>query len=98
MKYRRSASLVVLGGMAALAMGAEARGSAVPFSYTAQDRSVSASSSATGFARGGTSSAPVTHQQSESLQANGFGDFNGSAAVDSSIGPQSAGASASAVQ
>ena len=98
MKYRGSASSIVLVGMAALVMGAEARGSAVPISYTAQDRSVSASSSTTGFARGGTSSAPVSHQQSESQQANGFGEFNGNVAAASSIGPQSAGASAAAMQ
>jgi hypothetical protein len=97
-KQRRSASLIVLAGMAALAIGAEARGSAVPFSYSAQDRSVSANSSTTGFARGGTSSAPLTNRQSESQQANGYGDFSGNVAADSSIGPQSAGASASAMQ
>ncbi len=98
MSYRRNASLIVLVGLAVPAMGVEARGSAVPFSYTVQDRSVSASSSTTGFARGGTSSVPVTDPQSKSEQATGFGNFNGNVAVESSLGPQSAGASASAIQ
>jgi len=98
MSYRRSASLIVLAGLAVPAMGIEARGSAVPISYTAQDRSVSANSFVTGFARGGTSSVPVTDPQSKSQLANGFSDFNGNVAVESSIGPQSAGASASAIQ
>jgi hypothetical protein len=90
--------LIVLAGMAVLTIGVEARGSAVPISYTAQDRSVSASSSATGFPRGGTNPAPVTNQQSESQQASGDGDFSGNVAAQSSVGPQSAGASSSAVQ
>jgi hypothetical protein len=59
---------------------------------------VSASSSATGFPRGGTNATPVTDQQNHSQQANGFGDFSGSAAADSTIGPQSASATASASQ
>jgi hypothetical protein len=96
--HRGSASLIVLAGVAVLAIGVEARGSAVPISYTAQDRSVSASSSATGFPRGGTNPSPVTNQQSESQQASGDGDFSGNVAAQSSVGPQSAGASSSAVQ
>jgi hypothetical protein len=75
-----------------------ARGNAVAISYVTQTRSVSASSSATGVARGGTDTTPTTNNQSQSQQAGGFGDFNGGAMASSAIGPLSASASASASQ
>jgi len=90
--------LLALAGAAGLFAAATARGSQVSISYLTQDRSVSASSSATGFARGGTSSAPVTDVQNEAQHAANKGDFTGDATANSTIGPQGADASATAAQ
>jgi hypothetical protein len=90
--------LVCAGVVAGLWLAGVAEGSAVGISYVAQNRSVSASSSATGLIRGGTSDAPVTENQDQSQQANGFGGFAGSVSASTNLGPQSAQASASATQ
>ena len=98
MKKCSRLGFLALAGAAGLFAVATARGSQVPISYLVQDRSVSASSSATGFARGGTSSTPVTDVQNESQQAANMDDFAGDATANSTIGPQGASASAAAVQ
>jgi hypothetical protein len=81
-----------------LATAAAAKADLVGFDYLSQDRSVSANSSATGYARGGTSSAPVTDNQGETQTAGNMGDFTGTTAANSTLGPQGASAAASAVQ
>ena len=87
-------SSIALAVTSVLVMG-RAQGSVVLISYLNQNRSVSANSSATGVPRGGTSSMPITDQQSESQQASGLGVFTGMAAASSTIGLQSATSSAS---
>ncbi|MGD0387541.1 MAG: hypothetical protein ABSC42_01190 [Tepidisphaeraceae bacterium] len=86
------------GGLALAVAAGAAEGSAVPISYVVQSRSVSASASATGFTRGGTSLSPTTSQQSQSQEAGGFGNFAGDVGASSTLGPQSAQADAVAVQ
>ncbi|MGD0769805.1 MAG: hypothetical protein ABSB42_16600 [Tepidisphaeraceae bacterium] len=86
------------GGLALAVAAGAAEGSAVPISYVVQSRSVSASASATGFTRGGTSLSPTTSQQTLSQQSGGFGDFAGNVGASSTLGPQSAQATAAAVQ
>ena len=83
---------------AALWAGSSALASQAPISYVTQDRSVSATSSATGVARGGTGTAPITDNQNQSQQAGGFGTFGGAASVESNLGPDNAISSASATQ
>jgi hypothetical protein len=78
--------------------GSSALASQAPISYVTQDRSVSATSSATGVARGGTGAAPITDNQNQSQQAGGFGTFAGAASVESNLGPDNAIATASAMQ
>jgi len=53
---------------------------------------------ASGLTRGGTNTTPKTDTQSQSQQANGFGVFDGNASVTSTLGPDSALATASASQ
>jgi hypothetical protein len=89
----KSACVAVAAG---LWLAGVAEGSQI--SYVVQNRSVSASSSASGFARGGTEGTPVTDKDSHSQQASGFGAFGGTASASSDLGPQSASASASASQ
>lgn len=89
---------VCVGVVAGLWLAGVAEGSAVGISYVAQDRSVSASSIATGLTQGGTGNAPVTDSQNQSQQANGFGGFSGNASVVSDLGSQNAEASGSATQ
>jgi hypothetical protein len=88
------ASSIALAVTSVLVIG-EAQGSTALVSYVSQNRSVSANASATGVARGGTSSMPITDQQNESQQATGLGVFSGMAAASSAIGLQSATSSAS---
>ncbi len=97
MRFRKLGWSVVVGGLA-LGCISTAYGSAVPITYQIQNRSVSANSMASGFTRGGTNAAPTTDTQSQSQQANGFGAFMGNAGVSSTLGPDAAAASASAVQ
>lgn len=92
------AKLVCVGAAAGMWLAGVAEGSAVGIEYVTQDRSVSASSSATGFARAGTDGTPVTDLDNHSQQASGFGEFSGSTAASSNVGPQSAEASGSASQ
>jgi hypothetical protein len=87
-------SSIALAVASVLVVG-RAQGSVVLISYLNQNRSVSANSSATDVPRGGTSSMPITDQQSESQQASGLGVFTGMAAASSTIGLQSATSSAS---
>ncbi|MGD0463456.1 MAG: hypothetical protein ABSB74_13310 [Tepidisphaeraceae bacterium] len=97
MRFRKLGLMVVAGGLAWGCISS-AYGSSVPITYETQDRSVSANSTASGFSRGGTNTAPITDQQSQSQQANGMGVFNGNAGVTSTLGPGSPLATASAVQ
>ncbi|MGD0540264.1 MAG: hypothetical protein ABSB33_01975 [Tepidisphaeraceae bacterium] len=97
MKCRKLGWIVVVGGLT-LGCISSAYGTSVPIAYEAQDRSVSANSTASGFFRGGTDTTPMTDTQSQSQQANGMGGFAGNAAVTSTLGPGSPLATASAVQ
>jgi hypothetical protein len=90
--------LMCVAGAAGLWLGGVAEGSQVAISYELQNRSVSATSSATGFARGGTEGTPVTDKDNHSQQSSGFGAFGGAVSATSDLGPQSANADASASQ
>jgi hypothetical protein len=95
---RRGKVIVMLSaGVLALGTAAVAHGTAVPISYALQTRSVSAGAIAIGAPRGGTSSVPITSQQSNSQQASGLGNFSGSASA-AALGPGGAEGSAVAVQ
>lgn len=89
---------LVLAGMLGVGWAGRAGAAAVAITYGPEDRSVSASSSATGFARGGTSSTATTNNQDQSQQTSAVGDFNGNVAAASIIGSQSAQATGSASQ
>jgi hypothetical protein len=80
---------------ASFALAAAANAAVVPITYQSQDRSVSVTSSATGFPRGGTSTTPQTDNQNQSQQAPDLNNFNGNAAVSSTEGLQTASATAS---
>ena len=81
MRSRKLGWIVVTGGLT-LGCISSAYGTSVPIAYEAQDRSVSANSTATGFFRGGTDTTPMTDTQSQSQQANGMGIFASSSTGD----------------
>lgn len=97
MQCRKLGTIVVAGGLA-LGFAACVYGDPVPITYETQSRSVSAATAVTGFARGGTSPSPTTLQQSQSQQANDFGDFDGNVAATSTFGSASPMATSSALQ
>ncbi|HEX4054180.1 MAG TPA: hypothetical protein VHX86_07940 [Tepidisphaeraceae bacterium] len=94
----RCRTLVMVVAAVGLGLGCAASVYGDPITYETQARSVSASSSTTGFARGGTAESPTTLQQNQSQQANGFGDFDGSASATSAFGPNSPMSTASSQQ
>jgi hypothetical protein len=93
----KQAGLIVLAGIG-VAFGSKASGAAVPISYSEQDRSVSAVATDTGSARGGTISIPETVEHNDSQTAPNFSAFGGGVAAEATLGPQSAGSEAQAVQ
>jgi hypothetical protein len=90
--------LMCVAGAAGLWLGGVAEGSQVAITYELQNRSVSATSSVMGFARGGTEGTPVTDKDNHSQEAGDFDVFGGTATATSDLGPQSASANASASQ
>ncbi len=93
-----SRKLCVMAAAGGLALGFAASAYGDPITYQTQSRSVSATSMATGFARGGTSPSSTTLQQNQSQQANDFGAFDGNVTATSTFGPASPMATSSAVQ
>jgi hypothetical protein len=94
MRYRKLGAMVA-GGLT-LAWAASASADAI--TYLTQSRSVTASTSVEGFARGGTSTSPTTDTQNQTQTADGFATFNGNASVSSALGADAPMATGSASQ
>jgi hypothetical protein len=84
--------------LASFSLTSALHAAAVPFSYTAQDRSVSATSSATGYPATASNPGPITDSDGETQTANGYAQFSGNAAAQSNIGAGNAFADGSASQ